>query len=51
VRTIVSMGHALNRRVIAEGVETEEQVAILNSNGCDEIQGYWFSRPLREISN
>ncbi len=46
VRTIISMGHALNRRVIAEGVETPEQAAVLKSYGCDEMQGFLFSRPL-----
>jgi predicted signal transduction protein with EAL and GGDEF domain len=45
-RAIVSMAKALDMRVIAEGVETEEQLRILRSLSCDEIQGYFASRPL-----
>lgn len=40
IRTIISMGHSLRRRIIAEGVETREQLEILESLGCDEIQGF-----------
>jgi diguanylate cyclase (GGDEF)-like protein len=43
---IISMAHTLNLRVIAEAVETEEQLAILRSCKCDEIQGFLFSRPV-----
>jgi diguanylate cyclase (GGDEF)-like protein len=43
---IVAMAHALKKRVLAEGVETEKQAAILGRLGCDEIQGYYVSRPL-----
>ena len=46
VRTILSLGRNLNLRVIAEGVETIEQMEYLQNNGCDELQGYFFSRPL-----
>lgn len=46
VRTIISMGHNLGLRVIAEGVETIEQLRFLAENGCDEVQGYYFSRPV-----
>ena len=45
-RAIVTMGHGLGLGVIAEGVEAEEQLAILQEQECDEIQGYLFSRPL-----
>lgn len=43
---IISMGKALDLTVVAEGVETEEQKAFLTAHGCDEMQGYLFSKPL-----
>jgi diguanylate cyclase (GGDEF)-like protein/PAS domain S-box-containing protein len=43
---IISMAHTLNLRVVAEGVETDAQLAFLRDCGCDEIQGYLFSRPV-----
>jgi EAL domain-containing protein (putative c-di-GMP-specific phosphodiesterase class I) len=42
---IISLGKALGVNVIAEGVETAEQEAFLRSHGCDEIQGFLYSRP------
>jgi diguanylate cyclase (GGDEF)-like protein/PAS domain S-box-containing protein len=42
---IIQMGHSLNLTVIAEGVETKPQLAYLRRHGCDQIQGYYFSRP------
>lgn len=45
VRTIIAMGHALSVRVIAEGVETPAQLEQLRLMGCDEYQGYLYSRP------
>ena len=44
--TIITMGHSLGLNVIAEGVETEEQLMYLREQGCDEIQGFWLSPPL-----
>lgn len=46
VRSIISLGHRLDMGVIAEGVETLEQLDFLRIRGCDEIQGYFYSRPL-----
>ena len=45
-RTIIHMTHGLQMRVLAEGVETEGQLSLLVAAGCDEVQGFWFSRPL-----
>ena len=44
--TIISIAQQLNHKVIAEGVETVEQLAFLKHSGCDEVQGYLFSKPL-----
>jgi diguanylate cyclase (GGDEF)-like protein len=44
-QAIVSMGHALGMRVLAEGVETVEQLELLRAQGCDEGQGYLFAKP------
>ncbi len=46
VQAIVAMSHRLQLRVIAEGVETADQVAALRKADCDQIQGYYYSRPL-----
>lgn len=44
--TVITMAHSLGLNVIAEGVETEQQLGYLREQGCDEIQGYWLSPPL-----
>jgi diguanylate cyclase (GGDEF)-like protein/PAS domain S-box-containing protein len=46
VSAVISMGKGLRHRVIAEGIETLEQLTFLKANGCDEGQGYYFSRPI-----
>jgi diguanylate cyclase (GGDEF)-like protein/PAS domain S-box-containing protein len=46
VKVIISMAHGLGMKAIAEGVETEAQCEIMRTNMCDEIQGYFFSRPV-----
>ncbi|WP_307617788.1 putative bifunctional diguanylate cyclase/phosphodiesterase [Variovorax boronicumulans] len=45
-KAIISLGHELHLKVIAEGVESEEQLEFLRTNGCDEMQGYLFSPPV-----
>ena len=49
-RAVIQLGHALDLRVIAEGVETRDQLQFLRDNDCDEIQGYYFSRPLDPVA-
>jgi EAL domain-containing protein (putative c-di-GMP-specific phosphodiesterase class I) len=46
IRLIIEYVHALGKTVIAEGVETEEQLTILKKLNCDEVQGYYYSKPL-----
>jgi diguanylate cyclase (GGDEF)-like protein/PAS domain S-box-containing protein len=46
VRAIITLGHSLNVTVVAEGVETADQLARLRAEGCDEIQGYYFGKPM-----
>jgi EAL domain-containing protein (putative c-di-GMP-specific phosphodiesterase class I) len=46
VSAIIDMGKSLNQCVIAEGIETQEQLNFLQAHGCSEGQGYFFSRPV-----
>ena len=46
VNSIISLARSLGLRTIAEGVETEGQLAFLRESGCDEVQGYYYSKPL-----
>jgi EAL domain-containing protein (putative c-di-GMP-specific phosphodiesterase class I) len=46
VQKTIEIGHELGMHVIAEGVETREQLDFLHLRGCDSAQGYFFSRPL-----
>lgn len=45
-RAVVALGHSLGVRIVAEGVESEEQASFLRSIGCDELQGYLYGRPV-----
>lgn len=46
VSAITSLSHSLDKIVVAEGIETEEQVEFLKSIGCDQVQGYYYSKPI-----
>jgi EAL domain-containing protein (putative c-di-GMP-specific phosphodiesterase class I) len=46
VSTIINLAHSLKLKVVAEGVETEEQSRLLRLLNCDEMQGYLFSKPV-----
>jgi diguanylate cyclase (GGDEF)-like protein/PAS domain S-box-containing protein len=46
IEAIIAMAHSLNMKVVAEGVETKEQLAFLKSHNCDEVQGYFYSPPV-----
>jgi len=46
VRTVFSLGESLNMKIVAEGVETAEQLAFLEGEGCRYIQGFLFYKPL-----
>jgi EAL domain-containing protein (putative c-di-GMP-specific phosphodiesterase class I) len=45
-QAIISLGHSLRLKVIAEGVETDAQVRFLKRHGCDEVQGFFYSEPV-----
>jgi diguanylate cyclase (GGDEF)-like protein/PAS domain S-box-containing protein len=45
-RAVIAMAHSLDMRVVAEGVETAEQLDFLRANQCDQFQGYYYARPL-----
>ena len=48
-KVVIELGKILKMKVIAEGVETKEQLDFLKENGCDEIQGYYFGKPMPPV--
>lgn len=48
VKTMVELSHGLGKRVLAEGVETQQQLQLLRNIGCDAVQGYFISKPISE---
>lgn len=48
VKTMVELSHGLGKRVLAEGVETQQQLQLLRNIGCDAVQGYFISKPIDE---
>jgi diguanylate cyclase (GGDEF)-like protein len=48
VKSMIELSHGLGKRVLAEGVETEEQLRLLRNIGCDAVQGYFISKPIPE---
>ena len=50
VQAVISLAHGLGIDVVAEGIETAAQLALLRELACDRGQGYWFSRPLPEAA-
>ena len=47
IRAVIGLGHSINMRITAEGVETQEQLESIAAKGCDEAQGYLISKPVR----
>ena len=46
VKAVITLGHSLNLKVLAEGVESTQQLDFLRANRCDEVQGFYFFHPL-----
>jgi EAL domain-containing protein (putative c-di-GMP-specific phosphodiesterase class I) len=46
VRAVIGLGHGLEMSIVAEGVETQEQLSFLAEQGCDSVQGYFIGKPL-----
>jgi EAL domain-containing protein (putative c-di-GMP-specific phosphodiesterase class I) len=49
VKTMIQLAHGLGKRILAEGVETIEQLDLLRNLSCDAVQGYYIARPLPEV--
>lgn len=50
VNAIIALGHSLNLKIVAEGVENKEHLQFLHEHHCDEMQGYYLARPLNEVT-
>lgn len=50
VRAIIDLAHNLRLNVVAEGVETTQHLDYLTEKGCDDVQGYLFSRPMDSVA-
>ena len=46
IRAVIGLGHGLEMSIVAEGVETQEQLSFLAGEGCDAVQGYFIGKPL-----
>lgn len=46
MRAVIGLGHGLEMSIVAEGVETQEQLSFLAEEGCDAVQGYFIGKPL-----
>jgi len=46
IRAVIGLGHGMEMSIVAEGVETQEQLTFLSEQGCDVVQGYLIGRPL-----
>jgi len=46
IKAIIGLGHSLGMELVAEGVETEEQLNAVREQGCNEVQGFYFSPPM-----
>ncbi|RZI60450.1 MAG: EAL domain-containing protein, partial [Zymomonas sp.] len=51
VRSVIGLGHSLNMVITAEGVETAEQAEFLRREGCQQVQGFFFGRPLPALQS
>lgn len=49
VHSILELGRNLGIKTIAEGIETQEQMHAIRNMGCDNVQGYYFSKPVRQL--
>ena len=49
IKSIIALAHGLDLTVVAEGVETAEQLAFLRENACDYVQGFYFTQPLSTV--